>query len=329
MQVVGRNDMNKRTAATLLVIGIVALVGVLVWGIWGSFSWDVGSVTTYGTADTEVYSEDVPASEIQNVDVALVAQDLQITAVPGDTIHIVQYGPSGGIEDRFRVQTSTSGDTLRISVQSASGGFMFFGWNSEPYTRVEITMPPDLAGSLSAASISGSVGVDGLTADRIEVDSTSGDVDLRSSKCNELDAGTTSGGVRLDNVQTGDLHASSVSGGISVDDTSSAETVEMSTISGDIRCRLDKLREFNASTTSGGVQFSIEDAAGLRRINAETVSGSVDIQVPAGTEVNTDFTSISGSSHIAQDGSGAVIVSGSGIPVSVSTTSGDLRLSAI
>ena len=321
--------MKKRTAVVLLGVGIAALIVVLVWGIAsGPSFWSAASpARAYGPADTEVFSEDVPSSGVRNIEVNLVSEDVQIAAGDEDTIHITQYGPEG-IDQRYLIKVSEYGDTLRVEASTQNRNWVFFGWSSEPYTRVVITVPKALAGRLNAQSLSGAVKLGEISARECTLVSTSGNVSVRGVEAERIEATTTSGSVNVSATSADEMHTAVVSGRVTIDDGSSAERLSAAAVSGEIICRMESLGGFECDSTSGSVLVSIADAALLKQITASTISGSVEVSLPAGTVVNPDFSSLSGALHTAGNGTDGIVISGDGIPIDVTTTSGDLRITA-
>lgn len=336
--------MSKRTAVSLLIIGIAALTFLLVWVIMGGVP-DHRSAAGWGPGNTEILREEIPVSEIDRLETDLRSEDVEIKAGSGSSIVVVQYGPSDSREKGYVVRADQQGKTLRISAPEARRRFML--WGVIPQVRVEISVPEAFTGSISARASSGEVDITGVAADEIRAetssgdvtlwkisaktvssDSTSGNVDIENVEADDLSIAATSGDVWVDGMHTGKFTSSTTSGSISVKGGASAGTVYISTSSGDSDCRFDSVDEYSRTSTSGSTDIVIENARNLRSVFAEATSGDVRIMLPAGTEVNTSFSTTSGDANTIGGSDKGLIVSGAGIPVTASTTSGDITLEA-
>lgn len=342
--------MSKKVSIVLLIVGIAALVGVLLWGIgaWGGFfpwrTWD-GRNTFSGEIESVSLTES-PADAIRSVNVSFVSEDVVIAKGSGDKIRVEQFGPSDLSEEYLmRVRVSGSELIVESGPYTQRSGFLFGGWNSDAYSRIEISLPRDLADSIAVATTSGTIDSEGVSAPRYDASSVSGDVTLASLRAQDISCSTTSGNITVENAQCDTLGAGTVSGTVNLDaevkgnlrcDSTSGElftqgsagSAVMKSISGDVDAQFTKLEGFEANTTSGAVHLAVQNAHGLKNVSASTVSGDVTVSLPSGTAVNPDFSSASGSMHTST-GTGSFTTTENGLRIQVDTASGDFTLSAV
>ena len=357
--------MKKKTAAWILAAGIAALTIVLIWGISMPNASGVPSVPNdvlWARADTEAFFEEYPAEGIDAINIDLSRHDLRVVPDDRDTIRVIQYGPASGLDSRYLIHTSRSGSALNVS-SSGTDVHVFFGLI--PYTRVEISVPEKYDGSILAGTTSGDVDVEGVSASSLRIETTSGeadaadirnarevtvsatsgdaelsrfsasdvtvrttsgDVDVNEVQADSLRSETTSGDAELVSIHADTLQCSASSGSVSVRGASEVGVADIDSTSGDVSTTFDTLREYTRSATSGSTDLTVKDAAELKSIRAEASSGDVYIALPDGTSVRADLRPTSGSTYTR--GIGTFVMSDSGIPVEVSTTSGSITLEA-
>ena len=162
---------------------------------------------------------------------------------------------------------------------------------------------------------------------RLIIRTLSGDIDGTGIR-GESRWSTASGDVRL-KVEGGPVSADSMSGDLGIE-SDVPIAVTLRSVSGDVHIRAPRIEALRAETTSGDVR--LEAALAERGVHSvSSVSG--DVELSTGSPVRLEAQTISGDiraaqPHRADGGRGRrVIVVGTGsVPISVRTTSGDVRL---
>jgi DUF4097 and DUF4098 domain-containing protein YvlB len=144
----------------------------------------------------------------------------------------------------------------------------------------------------------------------------SGDARLLDVEAKNVKVSTGSGNVALDRV-SGALDLSTGSGDVEGRALSAAPAVHAETGSGNLTLHgdLSAAREIRLDTSSGDVDLSLERPVAMR-LTAHTSSGDIVVDVP-------DMRTVKRSDHelVAEVGGGAV-------PVSIETSSGNVRVEA-
>lgn len=197
-----------------------------------------------------------------------------------------------------------------VTIGSRKSGFLT---SSRYQISVEVPVGCDVTANVASADVQTECEIG-----RLQVNSASGDV--RFTKAGDVTARTASG----------DVHGSvarycsfvSASGDLHLDRTIGKTTA--STASGDIYVR-EVEGDFSGSSLSGDInidRFSGDD------LTAKAVSGNVRIGVPAGTAINLDATTRTGSIRLPKPSNDQSEPTGNA-DVSVSLVSGDLTIKRV
>jgi hypothetical protein len=148
-------------------------------------------------------------------------------------------------------------------------------------------------GPLSARTGSGGITLKRVEGERVTARTGSGEITLHAAK-GVLDLGTGSGNIRGD-------------------DLTVAGALDLHTGSGDVKLSGDfaGLKEAKVGTSSGDVVLRMAKAPGMN-LSCRTTSGDIDVDVP-GTRLKTERKL-------------EVAVGGGGVPVTVRTSSGSIRI---
>lgn len=170
-----------------------------------------------------------------------------------------------GDELRYRQQ----GDTLEIHFAKPTG-WNFFGTNNVRGKTLTVTLPDTLYRSLSVETVSSSVTVIGLQADRMDIETVSGGISLDATAVGELDCESVSGETEVIGTITRSASFDSVSGGITLRlPQNTGFTAEVESVSGKFSSDFETTKqgdEYRCGT--GGIDLSFD-----------TVSGNVQILV--------------------------------------------------
>lgn len=144
--------------------------------------------------------------------------------------------------------------------------------------RVSVYLPKNKYDSLNAASMSGDVIINNISATEcINASSVSGEIDLSNVKGKEIFAKTISGGVMLtDTVASQKLKANSTSGEIDLK-RCDAKNIVLDTVSGEISGTLLSNKQFITETTSGTV--NVPQSVSNEECRITTVSGDIYIEI--------------------------------------------------
>ena len=186
------------------------------------------------------------------------------------------------------------GDTLTIERQrswlDSFGIFM-----SAP--KLTVYLPEAAYEELYVHAVSGSVRVEGLNCETLDIQTTSGGIrltdvnvegdaglkcvsggiKLESVKVGSMNAHTTSGGIKLTSVLAGSLTARTTSGGIRLEGVDAGD-MELHSVSGGIKGTVLSDKQFEVSSVSGGVRVS-ESVPGAGLCRAHTTSGGISLFV--------------------------------------------------
>jgi DUF4097 and DUF4098 domain-containing protein YvlB len=148
---------------------------------------------------------------------------------------------------------------------------------------------------------------------RLNVNSVSGNIKVSDIK-GELSAGTVSGNVSV--TAAGAIaSAKSVSGSVEIINAQGNESLEASSVSGDVTMQRVTVRRIDAGSVSGNVK--LEDVQ-CDRAEAHSTSGDITFTGPLARRGRYELKSFSGEVRLA-------IAGGSGFEVDATTFSGDVR----
>lgn len=156
--------------------------------------------------------------------------------------------------------------------------------------KVRVSLPAAWQGDLELEGVSGSVMLDGITADSLDLEAVSGSVTITGCAIGSMDLETVSGSVSADG----------------------------------------SFRKVSSETVSGSVRVDFKEAPG-GRCKFESVSGSVTLGLPHDSGYTLDYSSMSGSfsdeiTGVSGSKKGSSKNGDGGIPISVSTVSGSVRV---
>jgi hypothetical protein len=148
---------------------------------------------------------------------------------------------------------------------------------------------------------------------RLNVNSVSGNIKVSDIK-GEINVGTASGNVSV--TSAGSIaSAKSVSGNVEVVDAQGDESLEASSVSGDVTMQRVSVRRIEAGSVSGNVKL---EEVRCDRAEAHSTSGNINFTGPLARRGRYELKSFSGEVHLAISG-------GSGFEVEATTFSGDVR----
>jgi len=219
------------------------------------------------------------------------------------SVHAVKHN---GSNRQTTIEMSQAEDgTVVVETREPEAVWRLLSFSSPAKVDYKVSVPPSC--SLRISCVSSSMSMTGI----------SGDFSLH----------TVSGSVSLQQL-TGPVKINSVSGNV----TGSQLTGELSleTVSGDIRLDDSDLPSVHGSTVSGDLYLQTALGGGPYKLNS--VSGDVHFVVPADTACTAEVHGVSGNltttlpltTQIRRSGSSSIQIQGGGVPVKLSSVSGDL-----
>lgn len=210
---------------------------------------------------------------------------------------------------------SVANGTLTITRQDTRRWYERIGvyWGDE--VAITIYLPPHTLDTLSVRTLSGDVTVsDAFSCRTADIQTTSGDVDMAAAVSDRLSFRSVSGDLHAKNASPAVFEIKTTSGDMSLSAVR-CDALTASTTSGELTLKnVVVTNTLQIESTSGDVRLAACDAGALR---IRTVSGDVSGSLLTSKRFDTHTTS----------GVVTVPATGDGGLCSVTTTSGDIRLS--
>ncbi|MFC0561799.1 DUF4097 family beta strand repeat-containing protein [Halalkalibacter alkalisediminis] len=268
-------------------------LGLIVIGC-GFLSLTISSLFSSGKTLNEGnrYSENVDS--FQTIDLTSTSLDWDIQRYSGDEI-IVELSND---DKQVNIHSRQQGDTLKLEIKEE--GFKLFSFNFQGRNKVHVQLPIRYENALKVQTVSGDVHInDDLNLSSWRVKTVSGDVLTRDLSATKTDINTTSGNIHIQHID--------------------GETVKLNNVSGD--SLIEKLTgELDVNAVSGDIRVGLK---GKYRTSVKTVSGDVNIEL---YKENTNLTMKTVSGKIFVDPGFTGKIGDSAAEVTVSTTSGDIRV---
>jgi DUF4097 and DUF4098 domain-containing protein YvlB len=263
-----------------------------------------------GAEQTETFSRRIKVGRDGRVSISNISGSITVTAASGDEVSIDAVKRGRGDRSQLdRVGIVVDERPGRVDVRTDYGRpFPDRGFRDN-YVSVDYTVVVPVGASLEVNSISGRVKVDGVRGST-RLASVSGNISSSNTPNVEY-LRTVSGEVDLANIShDGSLSVSSVSGNLDFNGVK-AKSLELNTVSGEIRLRDAAVERLSAKGLSGGVEymgtlvrngryevnshsgnvrFTLADNPGFE-LNASSFSGSVrsDFQMTIGGDGTQDI----------------------------------------
>lgn len=281
-----KNKLGIKIGLGVLIIVILALIGVIIWGIKS------GNGFTFFEKSVIIY--DNTFEKIASINVDVTSYDVELKESNNDTIK-VEISGSKKNQDKFHVEEENGNLTINENGSSVCIGFCLDG-------TITIYLPnQDIA--YHHKSSSGNIYSD-IDLRSVVINTTSGDITLKN--INDGTVSSTSGNINIRNANK--LNVSATSGDISLDEP---KNLVANTQSGNIKVR-SITSKMDITTTSGDINISSlsikEDS------KAEAKSGNIDIKLDK--DVFIDATTRSGNIDIDNTNTNPTLT--------IKTTSGDI-----
>lgn len=281
-----KNKLGIKIGLGLLIIVILALIGVIIWGIKS------GNGFTFFEKPVIIY--DNTFEKIASINVDVTSYDVELKESNNDTIK-VEISGSKKNQDKFHVEEENGNLTINENGSSVCIGFCLDGTITIYLPNQDITY--------HHKSSSGNIYSD-IDLRSVVINTTSGDITLKN--INDGTVSSTSGNINIKNANK--LNVSATSGDISLDEP---KNLVANTQSGNIEVR-SITSKMDITTTSGDINISSlsikEDS------KAEAKSGNIDIKLDK--DVFIDATTRSGDIDIDNTNASPILT--------IKTTSGDI-----
>ena len=281
-----KNKLGIKIGLGVLIIVILALIGVIIWGI--------KSENGFTFFEKPVIIYDNTFEKIASINVDVTSYDVELKESNNDTIK-VEISGSKKNQDKFHVEEENGNLTINENGSSVCIGFCLDG-------TITIYLPnQDII--YHHKSSSGNIYSD-IDLGSVDINTMSGDVTLKN--INDGTISSTSGNINVANANK--LNVSATSGDISLDEP---KNIIANTQSGNIKVR-SITSKMDITTTSGDINISSlsikEDS------KAEAKSGNIDIKLDK--DVFIDATTRSGNIDIDNTNTNPTLT--------IKTTSGDI-----
>ena len=281
-----KNKLGIKICLGILIIVILALIGVIIWGIKS------GNGFTFFEKPVIIY--DNTFEKIASINVDVTSYDVELKESNNDTIK-VEISGSKKNQDKFHVEEENGNLTINENGSSVCIGFCLDGTITIYLPNQDITY--------HHKSSSGNIYSD-IDLRSVVINTTSGDITLKN--INDGTVSSTSGNINIRNANK--LNASATSGDISLDEVGD---IVITSKSGNVEVKSITLK-MDITTTSGDINISSlsikEDS------KAEAKSGNIDIKLDK--EVFIDATTRSGNIDIDNTNTNPTLT--------IKTTSGDI-----
>lgn len=281
-----KNKLGIKIGLGILIIVILALIGVIIWGIKS------GNGFTFFEKPVIIY--DNTFEKIASINVDVTSYDVELKESNNDIIK-VEISGSKKNQDKFHVEEENGNLTINENGSSVCIGFCLDGTITIYLPNQDITY--------HHKSSSGNIYSD-IDLRSVVINTTSGDITLKN--INDGTISSTSGNINVANANK--LNVSATSGDISLDET---KNIIANTKSGNIEVR-SITSKMDITTTSGDINISSlsikEDS------KAEAKSGNIDIKLDK--DVFIDATTRSGNIDIDNTNTNPTLI--------IKTTSGDI-----
>ncbi len=197
----------------------------------------------------------------------------------------------------------------------------------------------EVAGDVAAETASGDILMENVIGN-VTATTASGAVTLQHGSGENLRAATQSGNLTIKELTTTTVDVESVSGNVSVNATSGRQ-IRVHTVSGDIEVSdVAADQEARIDTISGALDVSLRSPLNAGNVTLGTISGDAELHLPAAAQGTLSLSTRSGDIQghwrsgekerllqtSGMESFAETIGSGEGARISISTTSGDIKV---
>lgn len=285
----GRVRLGRRDRAQGRLDGRPAEYGIATGGVAGALAVAAFAASCLAAplAGQQTIDELRPLQPGATVTLHAVSHSVRITTWDRNEVQV--QGSYDSERETFTVQGNARSISFRIEPRDRMGG------RSTGNRTLEVRVPADvrletgtvsgsiegrdLAGSVTAETVSGSVRMTGLAVESVRAHTVSGSVRV-TGRAEVLRAATVSGGIEIE-ADASDVHGNTVSGSIEVRGVRAARVASFNSVSGriDFRGGLAAGGDLNVEAHSGSVELTFVSDVDAR-FRLETFSGSIRVDLP-------------------------------------------------
>lgn len=323
--------------ATIWIIIAIILIGLLSAGLNGSLNWgknwnwnwrwgngSIPKIWSWHWSDSdgnsgasvdsgevlegeETLATSFDASRVEEIETSLVSESVYIEVYSGTDIEVSIVS---NLPESTRPRAFLDGSTLKIERKGNFNPLNFGIIRSS----VTIKVPKSMISSwsnleLDIDTVSGSVSIDDMIAEKIDVNTTSGSIKINNTSTKEVNTESISGSTRLENCVTDKLDGNVTSGSFHFEGT--CTDAEVGSVSGSVHFDTDKMLKNSSEfgSVSGSVKILLPQNDGFV-LDYQSVSG----------RINNEFTGFSGK----RDGKDRY--GNGGITINAETVSGSISV---
>ncbi len=310
--------MNRKDAAYLRIIvwSIVAaaLLIILIVGIIFGHNFSFSFISFEGDSykNSEKYiagGGEVPAGEVDSLDVNWTSGKVEIAVYEGDTIRMEETA-GRELSEREKLHYFNDNGTLRIQFQESGKKFRFISADSGVKKTLKLEIPREKASQLK----------------QLSVDTASADTDMSYISGKEMILDTASGNFRMREIQVEKLRWDTVSGDLEGENLEISEEFIGDSVSGRAEFT-GAVGEIDFDSVSGDMKVTSTHCPD--KVRTDTVSGEIRLRIPENSGFTYEMDGVSGKVHmdfpVLQNGNGGVYKDGQA-DFSFETVSGDVSV---
>ncbi len=332
--------MSESVKRILIIVCAAVLIAAVLYSLRDVFAF---AGYSYEHADRYQAGGSDITGTVRNLDIGWINGKVRLAYRSGTSVSLSETSdrPIGA---DMQLRWWLDGDTLRI--RYAKAGFRQMVMNTQQ-KELEVALPEGISlGDVTISATSADLSVPSLQAESLNLTTTSGNVNALAAagqiRCTstsgdlvltvtedarEILTTSTSGSVRIEAQAADRIKAVSTSGNIAVT-AGRTGTLEMTSTSGRLEAKTEAVVNGKLTSTSGRITLT---AAALDQLSVSSTSGGVTAFLPEtpgfAARVRTTSGRFDYSLPLTRSGSDYVCGDGSG-SVSISTTSGDVRIDA-
>ena len=228
----------------------------------------------YDDADKYTMGNGSIAESVQNLKIDWVCGEVNVVYHDEETVDFSEESRATLTDEKtmyYRFENGT------LFIQFAKSGS--YNWNP-PEKELTVSLPRD------------------VVLESFEADTASADVTAESLSAKYLDIDTVSGRVKIDALSCAEsVKADTTSGGVDISLSGDVRKADISTVSGTVNVKAEKITEFDCESTSGSITLSAKTAPSS--IDIDSVSGKVTLYLPKDLNATLEFDTVSGDFNCA------------------------------
>ena len=180
-------------------------------------------------------------------------------------------------QNRAPIRHAIQNGVLEIS-QDTYRSRRAFGFGISPNSHIVVSVPGDIIfDTVNARTVSGRVNIESVNCrGRLAASTVSGSITLNGSTADSINVNATSGNVRLNDIATNDMHISVISGNTDADRIR-AGGLTVDSISGRVTINGELTGQTRIDTTSGTIRLTVQTNGESYQKDLSVLSGNINI----------------------------------------------------